>query len=172
MKILFKKCETADRQKKKLYVIIFAIALLCTLAGYVYIRWTQGYSMFKAPEHDPMAIVSTDILEDDTMSDFEKLPVAEGYAVGLSTQPLYDDGQLFLNLYNYEDNQVWYLVKIYDGKKLIGKSGILYQGEYLESVPIKNVEVGQELTLKIVAYTPDEYHSEGIATVVCCVGDE
>lgn len=169
MKIVFKRCETADRKKKILCGTILLLALLCVIAGYLYIRWTQGYTMFQKPEHEAMAVIRTDIVEEDTESGFAKLPVAEGYVVGLSTQPLYQEGELYLNVYNYEDNTVWYLVEIYDREDLIGKSGILYQGEYLKSFPTKDVEDGQKLTVKILAYTPDEYHSEGVATVVCKV---
>ena len=70
-------------------------------------------------------------------------------------------------LYNPESNTVWLKLRVLDEKgNLLGETGLLKPGEYVRSVVLDNVpRDGSTIALKIMAYQPDTYFSEGAATL-------
>lgn len=159
-----KKCVTADRRKKKIGILTSLAIILCIGAAFGYIRFARGYRTFLAPEHEAAAVAGVPAGTDS----WQILPVREGYIVGLDTMPVYRDGKLCLNVANGEESTVWFLVRVYQEDKMIAQTGILYPGEYLGEVACeKGLAPGGAVTIQIVAYEPETYHSEGVAKIIC-----
>lgn len=161
-----KKCLTADKKKKKIGIITSLVAILCIGMAFGYIRFVDGYRTFRAPEHEESAVKGTP----EASGSYQTLPVREGYAVGIDTVPAFKDGLLYLNAANVEDNTIWFLVRVYKGDDKIAQTGILHQGEYVESVECdQKLSEGENVEIQIVAYEPETYHSEGVARITCQV---
>ncbi len=155
---------TATRRARKLGILTCLITILCIGISFGYIRYAQGYHQFRAPEHEAAAEKGMPELTET----YQELPVKEGYVVGISTTPICEGKTLHLNVANKDGNKVWFLVRIYKKDKLIAKSGMLYQGEYLADLPCDvSLQAEDEFLVHIVAYEPETYHSEGIARISC-----
>lgn len=163
-----KKCRTAGRRKKIIGIITSLSLILCIFLGYLYIRYAEGYRTFLAPKHE--ASTAEGIPTVENMRHYEELPVREGYMVGMDTSPRYYDGKLYLNVTNLKSNTVWLLVQVYREDKLIAKTGIFYPNEYVEGIPCsKELSANDKILIKILAYEPDTYHSEGVAQITTVV---
>ena len=166
-----KKCKTAGRRKKIIGIITSFSLILCIFVGYIYVRYAEGYRTFRAPEHEAGA--TEGIPSGENVQHYEKLPVREGYAVGIDTSPLYRDGKLYLNVANPKGNTVWFLVQVYKEDERIAKTGIFYPNEYVEKISCsKNLSAGDNILNKVMAYEPDTYHSEGVAQISTLVTGE
>lgn len=159
-----KKCVTAGRRKKKIGILTSLALILCIGAAFGYIRLTRGYRDFLPPEHETAAVEGLPA----GAASWQLLPVKEGYIVGLDTVPAYRDGKLCLNVANGAESTVWFLVRVYRENRKIAQTGILYPGEYLAEVECeRGLTSGEKITLQIIAYEPETYHSEGVARIVC-----
>lgn len=70
-------------------------------------------------------------------------------------------------LYNPTENSVWLKTRVVDvDGNILGETGLIKQNEYIRSVKL-NVElpVGTAIKLKIMAYQPETYYSEGAVDV-------
>ncbi len=163
-----KKCRTAAWRKKKVGIITSLSLILCIFLGYLYIRYAEGYRTFRAPEHETG--VAEGIPSGENVRHYEELPVREGYVVGIDTSPVYRDGRLYLNVANLKDNNVWLLVRVYVDKKMIAETGIFYQGEYVGDVACsRQLLANEKILIKVLAYEPETYHSEGVAQISAAV---
>ncbi len=163
-----KKCRTAGWRKKKIGIITSLSLMICIFLGYSYIRYVEGYRTFRAPEHE--AGVQAGIPSEENVQHYEELPVREGYVVGIDTTPVYSDGRLYLNIANVKGNTVWFLVRVYMEDELIAESGIFYPDEYVEGVLCsREISADERILIKVLAYEPDTYHSEGVAQIAAAV---
>lgn len=161
-----KNCVTDSRRKMKIGILTSFAILLCIALSLGYVRFAQGYRVFRAPTHEAAAAGGLPAAGEG----WQELPVKEGYTIGLETMPMALSGALQVNLANYAENAVWILARVYQGEELIGQTGILYQGEYVAHVPCeKTVSAGDTVLLQIIAYEPETYHSEGVARISCQV---
>ena len=76
-------------------------------------------------------------------------------------------------LTNAEENKVWLKLRVLDENgQLLGETGVLRPGEYVQYVTLKTVPpAGTKITLKIMGYEPETYHSAGSATLSTVMGD-
>lgn len=76
-------------------------------------------------------------------------------------------------LYNHEDNTVWLKLRILDeAGNVLGETGLLKPGEYVQSVSLMYTpNPGTTITLKLMAYAPQTYHSEGAASLSTWVSE-
>ncbi len=163
-----KKCRTAGWRKKKIGIITSLSLILCIFSGYAYIRYAEGYRTFRAPEHEVGITVGIPFREN--VQHYEELPVREGYVVGIDTAPVYCDGRLYLNVANLKGNTVWFLVRVYVEEELIAETGIFFPNEYVEDVPCSRaLSANDKILIKVLAYEPDTYHSEGVAQISAAV---
>lgn len=70
-------------------------------------------------------------------------------------------------LTNPASNTAWLKLRILDGKgNILGETGLIQPGEYVQSITLTEVlKAGNQIGLKIMAYQPDTYYSEGSATL-------
>ena len=66
-------------------------------------------------------------------------------------------------LYNAADNTVWLKVRLMNEQgDILGETGILKPGEYVQSISLSSVPAaGTPVVMKLMAYEPETYHSEG-----------
>lgn len=78
-----------------------------------------------------------------------------------------ENGSADVWLTNPESNTVWLKLRILDKDgNILGETGILKPGEYVQSVTLDNVpQSGDAISLKLMAYEPDTYYSAGAATL-------
>lgn len=105
---------------------------------------------------------------------------AVNYQVSVCGAPVLEDGKAILYLTNPETNQVWLKVRILDASgQILGESGLLRPGEYVESTELDMEAVkaamealdpsekgtGLPVTLRLMAYEPETYHSAGAVSL-------
>lgn len=73
------------------------------------------------------------------------------------------DGRAEIYLTNLSENTVWLKARFYDSKgNVLGESGLIKPGEYLESVELKTIpKESEKITIKVMSYEPDTYKSLG-----------
>ena len=77
-------------------------------------------------------------------------------------------------LTNPESNTVWLKVRVLDeNSNTLGETGLIKPGEYVQSVELDNVpKAGKPIVLKIMAYQPDTYYSEGAVSLNTTISEE
>ena len=70
-------------------------------------------------------------------------------------------------------NTVWLKVRLLDASgNILGESGILKPGEYVEHVTLTSeLAMGMGISIKIMAYEPETYHSEGAVVLNTAIGN-
>lgn len=148
--------------RKKLLIAAIVCAASLLLMAYAL---TRPQAAFTPPSFDAAA-------QDGTP---ENVPAELGYAtldataytVALCGLPTVEEDAAVLWLTNPTENAVWLKVRIYaaDGT-LLGQSGLLRPGEYLEAVHLDiRPAVSESVTLKLMAYEPDTYRSAGAVSL-------
>lgn len=74
-----------------------------------------------------------------------------------------EDGAVDLYLTNPEANTVWLKLRVLDAKgSILGETGLIRPGEYVPSLCLNTTpKSGTVITLKLMAYEPETYHSAG-----------
>ena len=77
-------------------------------------------------------------------------------------------------LTNPAENSVWLKLRVLDENgRTLGETGLLRPGEYVRCVKLSSVPpAGAKITLKIMGYEPETYHSAGSATLSTVMGGE
>ena len=77
------------------------------------------------------------------------------------------DGKADVYLTNHETNTVWLKLRVVDDKgNTLGETGLIKPGEYIQSVTLTTTpNPGTTVTLKLMAYEPQTYHSAGAAAL-------
>ncbi len=74
---------------------------------------------------------------------------------------------------NDEGNSVWLKLRVLDeNEKIIAETGLLKPGQYVKSIKFKSgtLTEGAKITMKIMAYEPETYYSEGAVTLTTVIG--
>lgn len=74
-----------------------------------------------------------------------------------------EDGRADVWLTNPATNTVWLKLRVLDANgRTLGETGLLCPGEYLQAVTLDTTPPsGSAVTLKLMAYEPETYHSAG-----------
>ena len=134
-------------------------------------------------------IVSLCMPKEAEQKSFVPPPFDDGAAVGEPTVPdhlgysiLYQEGMSFkvgicgkinvtngsadVYLTNVSENNVWLKVRFYDRSgDIVGESGLIKPGEYLQSVTLNDISDTDNITVKVMSYEPDTYKSMGAITL-------
>ena len=97
---------------------------------------------------------------------------AQAYLVGICGNFIPKGNAADVWLTNPESNAVWLKVRVLDEKgNILGETGIVKPGEYVQSVTLDTVpKTGKPIVLKIMAYQPETYYSEGAVSLATKVG--
>jgi hypothetical protein len=151
--------------RKKSTPLIFAalLAVIC-LAFMVFAlarRPEPVRGEFTPPPFDPAAESGTPVVPEGL--GYSQLD-CRAYKVSLCGK-LGADGTVFLT--NPKENAVWLKLRVLDEKgNILGETGLIRPGEYVRTVTLnREVKPGTPVTLKIMAYEPETYHSAGAAAL-------
>ena len=156
------------KKQKKNYILPLA-AVLCavSLAVMVFALTRQEAQTemgeFTPPPFDAAAVVGSPAVPDGL--GWQELD-AQAYIVGICGKIIPDGNTADVWLTNPESNTVWLKVRVLDEKgNTLGETGLIKPGEYVQSVELDTAaKAGKPIVLKIMAYQPDTYYSEGAVT--------
>ena len=164
-------------KKQKNHYILPLAAVLCavSLAVMVFALTRQEAQTvmgeFTPPPFDAAAVVGSPAVPDGF--GWQELD-AKVYKAGICGKFIPKGNTADVWLTNPESNTVWLKVRVLDEKgNTLGETGIIKPGEYVQSVELDNVpKAGKPIVLKIMAYQPDTYYSEGAVSLNTTISEE
>ena len=88
------------------------------------------------------------------------------YEFGINPHPYIQSDNIYINLYNGQDNDILMKVRVLKDDKVVGESGIINPGESIEVVKLdQEVNEQSELIYKIMCYEKETYYSAGSGIV-------
>ncbi|MBQ3107822.1 MAG: hypothetical protein IJC68_04335 [Firmicutes bacterium] len=96
---------------------------------------------------------------------YASLKVENIFTVSMCRDAVVKDNSAIVYFTSHETNTVWVKLQILDGKgNLLGETGLLKPGTYVETVALREVPKKDTLvTVKLLSYEPDTYYSMGTA---------
>ena len=166
------------KKKQKNNYILPLAAVLCvlSLAVMVFALTQQEEIPTEMGEFTPPPFESTAAHGSPTVPDglgWQELD-AKAYIVGICGKFIPNGNTADIWLTNPEGNTVWLKVRVLDEKgSILGETGLVRPGEYVQSVELDTVpKTGTPIVLKIMAYQPDTYYSEGAVSLNTTISEE
>ena len=164
------------KKHKKNYILPLA-AVLCvlSLAVMVFALTRQEVQTemgeFTPPPFDAAAVIGSPSVPDGL--GWQELD-AQAYIVGICGKFIPNGNTADVWLTNPVSNTVWLKVRVLDEKgNILGETGLVRPGEYVQFVELDNVpKAGTPIVLKIMAYQPDTYYSEGAVSLNTAISEE
>ena len=156
------------KQTKNYILPLAAVLCVLSLAVMVFALTRQEVPTemgeFTPPPFEISAVVGTPAIPDGL--GWQELD-AVGYKVGICGKFIPKGNTADVWLTNPTSNTVWLKVRVLDEKgNTLGEAGIIKPGEYVQTVTLDTVpKAGNPIVLKIMAYQPDTYYSEGEVTL-------
>lgn len=119
---------------------------------------------FTPPPFEPNAVIGIPNVPDDL--GWTELD-AQAFLFSVCGKVVVRDAKADIWLTNPQSNSIWLKVRILDEDgNILGQSGLLRPGEYVQTVTFDEMPAdGTAIGLKIMAYQPETYYSEGSATL-------
>ncbi len=158
--------ETEMKKQKKISrrkLILLAAACIFSVAAMLF-ALSLPRAGFVPPPFDAAAQTGTPEVPAELGYAELELPV---YTVALCGKPAVQEESAELWLTNPATNAVWLKVRIYgEEENLLGESGLLRPGEYVEAVSLQNIPARTcPVTLKVMGYEPETYRSAGAVSL-------
>lgn len=163
------------KQKKNYILPLAAVLCVLSLAVMVFALTRQNTQTvmgeFTPPPFDSSAVVGSPAVPEGL--GWQELD-AKVYKAGICGKFIPKGNTADVWLTNPESNTVWLKVRVLDEKgNTLGETGIIKPGEYVQSVELDNVpKAGKPIVLKIMAYQPDTYYSEGAVSLNTTISEE
>lgn len=163
------------KQKKNYILPLAAVLCVLSLAVMVFALTRQEVQTemgeFTPPPFDRSAVVGFPAVPDGL--GWQELD-AQAYIVGICGKFIPNGNTADIWLTNPEGNTVWLKVRVLDEKgSIFGETGLVRPGEYVQSVELNTVpKTGTPIVLKIMAYQPDTYYSEGAVSLNTTISEE
>lgn len=158
------------KQKKWLLPLAAALCLIsvAVMAAALCTQKEQT-GQFIPPSFDAAAQVGTPAVPDGL--GWQELD-AKAYKAGVCGKFVPNGNAADVWLYNPGQNTVWLKLRVLDTDgNILGETGLIRPGEYVQSVTLHTVpKAGTPIVLKLMAYQPDTYYSEGAVTLNTTVG--
>ncbi len=157
--------------KKLLYIMAFLCAFCVVIMTVVLCIPKEERGEFTPPPFEAAAVSGVPTVD-------ENLGYSEIYRDGMGFSA-WACGNVTMNgknarvyFTNPDDNTVWLKVRIMDtAGNILGESGILKPGEYAEHVTLESeLAAGTKISVKIMAYEAETYHSEGAVVLNTAIG--
>ena len=139
--------------------VILVALIIATVAVFVY---KQNDSGFVPPEADANALSGYPTVIDE-YAQYQNIRMNEDFAFSMALCPLYVNGKAEVYFANSKDSKAYGLIKLYDSDgNLIGESGLVKPGKYVQSVEISLVpKRDTEISVRVLSYEPKTYYSLG-----------
>lgn len=139
-----------------LCLAVMTIALICT--------GTPSQKEFTPPPFDASVVSGTPEVPEEL--GWQELD-AQTFRVSVCGAAVLEGSQADVWLTNPEGNNVWLKLRILDEDgEVLGETGLIRPGEYVQSVTFDTVPAsGVEISMKVMAYEPETYHSAGAVTL-------
>ena len=163
------------KQKNNYILPLAAVLCVLSLAMMVFALTRQEVQTemgeFTPPPFDAAAVVGSPAVPDGL--GWQELD-AQAYIVGICGKFIPNGNTADIWLTNPEGNTVWLKVRVLDEKgSILGETGLVRPGEYVQSVELDTVpKTGTPIVLKIMAYQPDTYYSEGAVSLNTTISEE
>ena len=163
------------KQKKNSILPLAAVLCIASLVLMVFALTRQEVQTevgeFTPPPFESTAVVGSPAVPDGL--GWQELD-AQAYRVGICGKFIPDGNTADVWLTNPDSNTVWLKVRVLDEKgNTLGETGIIKPGEYVQSVTLDTVpKTGTPIVLKIMAYQPDTYYSEGAVSLNTTISEE
>lgn len=157
--------------KKNKITIVLSTILIILISIIIFLLINiNSKKQFKKPE---FANAATSIPEKLEYKE-KAIKVSEGYSLYIDPIPKLDQNDnLSINLVSLEENKIWIKVRILNAKEeIIGETGLIKPGEYLEKVQInQQLSENDQITYKIMGYEKDTYRSAGTISLNTRIGE-
>ena len=163
------------KQKKNYILPLAAVLCIVSLVLMVFALTRQDTQTvmgeFTPPPFDSSAVVGSPAVPDNL--GWQELD-AQAYKVGICGKVIPDGNTADVWLTHPVNNTVWLKVRVLDEKgNTLGETGLIKPGEYVQSVTLDTVpKTGKPIVLKIMAYQPDTYYSEGAVSLNTTISEE
>ena len=139
-----------------LCLAVMTIALICT--------GTSSQKEFTPPPFEKTAVSGTPEVPEEL--GWQELD-AQAFQVGVCGAVLLEGNRADIWLTNPESNTVWLKLRIMDENgTVLGETGLIRPGEYVQSVTFDTIPApGATISMKVMAYEPETYHSGGAVTL-------
>lgn len=131
----------------------------------VIVFFSSSYYIYRHPVFDKPKLAAEQLEgmpQRNTKGSFRKITIDEKYKFYIETQPATDGKQLYVYLTNMYYNNVLLRVQIFDEKgNKVGQSDLCTPGHYIENIDVDDLEKGSAITMKVISYEIDTYHSRG-----------
>lgn len=99
---------------------------------------------------------------------------AQVYKASICSRIIADEGKADVWLTNPADNEVWLKLRLIDSNgQVLGETGIIRPGEYVQSVKLNTeVKSGESVSMKLMGYEQETYYSAGSVTLNTSIEEE
>ena len=155
-----------NQAKKWAVPVLAAVCLLCLAMMAAALVYTQSPAQgeFIPPPFEESAVSGIpDVPEELGWQELD----AQAFQVGVCGAVVLEGSQADVWLTNPESNIVWLKLRIMDENgTVLGETGLIRPGEYVQSVTFDTVPApGTAISMKLMAYEPETYHSGGAVTL-------
>ena len=157
--------------KKKSTFILIGILLLLVFLIVFYSFSINEKKQFVEPQFESNY---KDGIPDVERFEERLLKVDEGYTFYVNPSPIFHNDSLLVNFTSVNSNKVLLKLRVFDSQKnLIGETGVLKAGQFLDYVKLDNsIKDGDEITFVVMGYEKDSYLSAGSVSVKVKVGEK
>ena len=153
-------------QKTVLSIMAVLLAVMICAAVYLAVFWEPGSvrGEFVPPEFDASAQSGAPGTLDEALA-YGTLELNKTAVVSMCANVTCENNAARMYFTSHEGNTGWLKIKLFDAEgNLLGQSGLVRPGEYIESVALTTVPKASGLVVaKILIYEPETYLSLGSA---------
>ena len=145
-------------------IIVCAVAVFAMVVV-IGIKFTPKKGEFVPPPFDSNAVVGTPEVPDGL--GWSELDAKGFYYVSVCGEVKLNEDKADVWFTNPEKNNVWMKLRVFDKDgKVLAETGLIRPGEYLQTIHFDELpDIGDEITLKVMAYEPDTYVSAGAVSL-------
>lgn len=169
--------ETGDKKERVILTTAVMACVISLIIMFAVLYLYDGESTetktidFTPPPFDTAAVRGTpEVPEELGWSEID----AKVYRASVCSVVIAAGGKADVWLTNPEDNEVWLKLRLTgsDGQ-VLGETGIIRPGEYVQSVKLNTeAEGGEAVSMKLMGYEPETYYSAGSVTLNTSIEEE
>lgn len=154
--------------KKNILMVIPLLVCMISLAIMIFIlvffKDQRARSEFVPPAFEVDAMSGVPEVDEDL--GWSELDI-QAYKVSVCGVVLEKEGKADVWFTNPKENTVWLKLRLLDKDgEVLGETGLLRPGEYVQAVTLKRIpESGEPIELKLMGYEPETYYSAGSASL-------